>query len=116
MEFLVQGLQLRHGENHPELYEGNTLTAIEKLRELAIMPDDTAEQLRADYLFLRRIEHYLQIFEDRQIHALPTDPEDLGVFARRLHGIDATAEDFQQELEQCLQRVNQTYNTYLAPL
>jgi glutamate-ammonia-ligase adenylyltransferase len=113
IEFLVQGLQLAHCPNHPTLIQGNTLMAIEALSEATIISDAAKKQLTTDYTFLRQIEHYLQILDDRQIHALPSDPEELALLAKRIFGIDSGAHPFMQQLGECTSRVTQAYDTLL---
>ncbi|RLB09767.1 MAG: glutamate-ammonia-ligase adenylyltransferase [Deltaproteobacteria bacterium] len=113
IEFLVQGLQLIYGADYPELMEGNTVKAIKLLENLSILPSDVASTLVEDYYFLRKIEHYLQILEDRQIHALPRDKDQLNALAKRVLGIDSNAAKFMGEVEKCLTRVRKMYVTYL---
>ena len=113
VEFLAQGLQLIHAPERPELLDGNTLRALEELGRAGILPEETAETLAKDYLFLRRVEHCLQLFEDRQTHALPADPTQLDALAKRMLGIEATADTFTEKLQACLTRVREAYETYL---
>jgi glutamate-ammonia-ligase adenylyltransferase len=68
-----------------------------------------AENLRRDYLFLRRIEHYLQIFEDRQTHTLPRDTLELQALSRRMLGPESGATLFLERLEECMTRVEAAY-------
>jgi glutamate-ammonia-ligase adenylyltransferase len=110
VEFLVQALQLIHA---PAVLDGNTLAALEGLRAAGLLEPAEAEALKRDYLFLRRIEHYLQIFEDRQTHTLPSAPAELAALARRTLGTEATAEGFAGELEACLQRVRRSWRAHL---
>jgi glutamate-ammonia-ligase adenylyltransferase len=113
VEFLVQALQLIHA---PAVLDGNTVAALEALRAAGLLPPAEAEGLKRDYLFLRRIEHYLQIFEDRQTHTLPSEPAELAALARRTLGTEATAEGFAGELKACLQRVEQAWRAHLPSL
>ena len=113
IEFLVQGLQLIHGNQHPELFTGNTLQAIDELEEAGLLPPDPAKDLAEDYIFLRRVEHYLQILEDRQIHTLPDDTAELAALAKRMLGTDSNAQVFMRELEHRLVRVHRMYTTHL---
>ncbi len=113
IEFLVQGLQLIHGQAHPELMEGNTVKAIELLQKLYLLPQDEADRLVDDYYFLRKIEHYIQILEDRQIHVLPRDKDQLSALARRVLGHQTSAAKFMDKVEKCLARVRNAYVTYL---
>jgi glutamate-ammonia-ligase adenylyltransferase len=111
VEFLVQALQLMHA---PAVLAGGTLAALEGLRRASVLSSPAAEQLKRDYLFLRRIEHYLQIFEDRQTHTLPAEPSELEALARRTLGTQATAAQFRGELDACLARVAASFAEHLA--
>ncbi len=126
VEFLVQGLQLieagkrKGGSGLREfrrlkqgLLAGNTVDALEVLKEAGIVPPPQAEQLRRDYLFLRRIEHYLQIFEDRQTHTLPSGEADLLALSRRMLGVEAGVPEFRELLDSCMARVADCYRRFL---
>ncbi|MCG6916562.1 MAG: glutamate-ammonia-ligase adenylyltransferase [Deltaproteobacteria bacterium] len=113
VEFLVQGLQLLHAPDHSELLQGNTLIALEKLEQAGIISPHLSNQLREDYLFLRRVEHFLQILEDRQIHALPKDPPELDALAKRMLGIESNGSRFKEEVESCNKRVRKAYIEHL---
>jgi [glutamine synthetase] adenylyltransferase / [glutamine synthetase]-adenylyl-L-tyrosine phosphorylase len=114
VEFMVQGLQLIHGPGNPSLFEGNTLTSLDLLQEARILPSSAVEELKQDYLFLRRVEHCLQILEDRQVHSLPSQPQEMEALGKRVLGVDATAERFLEELTGCLARVRGAYNESLG--
>jgi glutamate-ammonia-ligase adenylyltransferase len=77
------------------------------------LTDGVVSQLKEDYLFLRRIEHYLQIYEDRQIHSLPKDPDELDALAKRVLGIHADGGALTKALEETFARINEAYVTYL---
>jgi glutamate-ammonia-ligase adenylyltransferase len=113
VEFLVQGLQLIHVPEDPSLLHGNTLIALELLREAGIIPEKAAWSLKDVYLFLRQVEHYLQILEDRQVHAVPTERGELNALSKRLLGIDGNAEAFAEKLNSCLREVRSAYTTFL---
>ena len=68
--------------------------------------------MQADYTFLRRVEHILQIFEDCQIHAIPQLGDARAALARRVLGPDSTADRLMIELDTCQQRVRRTYTQY----
>ena len=113
VEFLVQGLQLIHVPENAMLLQGNTLLALDVLQEAGILEKNIVGQLKGDYLFLRRIEHFLQILEDRQIHVLPRDPTDLDVLSKKVLGPDATANAFLDGLNHRFKRINDLYKMYL---
>jgi glutamate-ammonia-ligase adenylyltransferase len=116
VEFLVQALQLIHAPDAPHLLEGNTLRALGGLEERRVISGEQAETLRRDYRFLRRVEHALQLLEDRQTHALPSDPDALGALAGRVARAGREAADaFREELETCMARVRRGAEALLGP-
>jgi glutamate-ammonia-ligase adenylyltransferase len=111
IEFLLQGLQLIHGAEHPSIVTGNTLAGLEALGTAGILPNHVVETLKDDYVHLRRVEHLLQIYGDRQIHALPKDEAECRHLARRLGEEDAGT--FSEQLAQRMERVRTYFTTYL---
>jgi glutamate-ammonia-ligase adenylyltransferase len=116
VEFLVQGLQLIHGPDRPELLTGNTLEALQALEEARLLPETVRAQLAEDYLLLRRVEHFLQILEGLQTHALPKDPAERKALARRLFGREGDETRLAEELEACMLRVRKAYTTHLLEI
>jgi glutamate-ammonia-ligase adenylyltransferase len=114
VEFLAQGLQLVHAREKPELLQGGTLPALRALAAAGALRQETAEQLSSDYLFLRRVEHFLQIYEDRQTHSLPSDPGQLRALARLMLGTGATAEQLVAKLSRRRERVHAEYLRFVA--
>ncbi len=114
VEFLVQGMQLEHAARHPALVTGNTLAALERLAQTRVVSDDFADEIREDYLYLRRVEHYLQLLEDRQVHALPHDETEVRALARRLHGSGADAPMFREKLSETTERVKRRFDDYFS--
>ena len=55
------------------------------------------------------MEHFLQIYEDRQTHNLPRDPAQLRALARLMLGGGATAEQLLTRLSRRLESVQQEY-------
>ncbi|MGA1824011.1 MAG: glutamate-ammonia-ligase adenylyltransferase [bacterium] len=113
IEFLTQGLQLLFIPRYPALLNNNTLTTIELLREAQCLSEKHVAQLKEDYIFLRKVEHYLQILEDRQIHTLPQNSEELLALTKRVLGIKATVGDFMKRLDECFRRTRSIYESYL---
>jgi glutamate-ammonia-ligase adenylyltransferase len=113
VEFMVQGLQLLFSGEKELTIQGNTMLAIESMVEADILPYESAKIIKQDYIFLRRIEHYLQILEDRQIHTLPVDKEQRNALAKRMLGADADGEELLCRLDECLKRVRAAYENYL---
>jgi len=71
VEFIVQSMQLIYGGRHPELDEPNTLKCLEKLSGLGLLPQGTVDELKGSYTFLRNVEHYIQLDQNRQTQSLP---------------------------------------------
>ena len=115
VEFLAQGLQLSNAESHPELVCGGTLPALRQLAAAGILPAAAAEQLAQDYVFLRRVEHFLQIYEDRQTHSLPRNPAQLRALARLMLGSGAGSEQLLAALQERFHRVRAAYEQLLLP-
>jgi glutamate-ammonia-ligase adenylyltransferase len=107
IEFFAQTQQLIFGGRNPELRLRGTC---ETLRALAaaghVEPRATAE-LIADYGFLRKVEHRLQMVADQQTHSLPEDEAGLAAIAAFLGYPDRRA--FEDEMLATLRRVESHY-------
>jgi [glutamine synthetase] adenylyltransferase / [glutamine synthetase]-adenylyl-L-tyrosine phosphorylase len=75
-EFIVQSLQLIRGGREPALQTHSLLNALEQLMHLEVMNGNDAQQLRERYLWLRKVEHCLQQFADKQTQILPDNDLD----------------------------------------
>ena len=73
IEFFAQTQQLIWGGRIRELQVAPTCAALRCLAAAGRIDAVTAEELIKDYRFLRRLEHRLQMVDDLQTHALPTD-------------------------------------------
>jgi len=73
IEFFAQTQQLIWGGRLRELRVGPTCEALRRLAGAGRIDPETAAQLIRDYRFLRRLEHRLQMVDDAQTHALPSD-------------------------------------------
>ncbi len=80
IEFVVQTLQMIH----PSVRTRATLKAIPRLRDEGLLSPSEAHVLSGGYVFLRTIEHYLQMIDYRQNYTLPSDPSAIALLARRL--------------------------------
>ena len=81
IEFFAQTQQLIAGGRHPELRARPTLEALDVLTSSNWITPEARDQLTAAYLFLRRVEHRLQMVADEQTHSLPDDVEAVERFA-----------------------------------
>ena len=82
IEFAVQLLQLVHGRADPSLRSPTTLVALEVLGGAGYVDGEDAARLAAAYRFLRMVEHRLQLWDEAQVHAVPTGGEALERLAR----------------------------------
>lgn len=88
VEFLVQALQLETGAPG-----ANTLEALGRLESAGTLSRDDAAALREAYVFLRAVEHRMQLMENQQVYRLPRRAEDLAHLARTLGFRDPHADD-----------------------
>jgi glutamate-ammonia-ligase adenylyltransferase len=85
VESVVQYLQLRHGPDHPELFEVDTTAShIERLERLALLGPADATALREGWDFLQRLSSRLRIVENRSISDLDEERGDLQYLAQQL--------------------------------
>ncbi|MDK2598542.1 bifunctional [glutamate--ammonia ligase]-adenylyl-L-tyrosine phosphorylase/[glutamate--ammonia-ligase] adenylyltransferase [Pseudoalteromonas obscura] len=73
VEFIVQALQMIRGGREPDLQTPSLLNALRVLASQEVIPASAASALQAQYLYLRRVEQYLQAFNDEQTQTLPED-------------------------------------------
>ena len=115
IEFIVQYLQMAHGARQPELRTGRTLSALRRLHQYGLLPLDDRRTLLEGYLFLRTVEHHLQLMHYRQSQTLPADPVPQRDLARRL-GFDGPdpAEAFLAHYQQHSTAIRDLYLKYIA--
>ena len=108
IEFTVQSFQLIYGGRYRELDEPNTLACLDKLRKLELMPEEAVLQMQRDYIFLRRVEHWLQLDQNRQTRRVPQSEADRERLATAL-GFANGARTFTEELAACGDRVHEHF-------
>jgi glutamate-ammonia-ligase adenylyltransferase len=84
IEFVVQYLQLAFGGEQRDIRSGATLPALPRLAGRGLLTVDEQRVLTDGYVFLRTLEHYLQLMHYQQTHALPSAPGAIQLLARRL--------------------------------
>jgi glutamate-ammonia-ligase adenylyltransferase len=107
IEFFTQTLQLIWGGRLRELRVAPTCTALRRLAATGRIDGQTAETLIADYRFLRRVEHRLQMKDDAQTHRLPANRDGIAELAAFLGYPDA--DRFAAELRAHLASVERHY-------
>ncbi|MCH7774485.1 MAG: hypothetical protein IH784_08790 [Bacteroidetes bacterium] len=75
IEFSLQALQLLNGGKIEGIRNGNTLQSIEELEKAKLLNNMEAKTFSDAYIFYRKIEHYLQLMNNRQTHVIPEEGE-----------------------------------------
>ena len=70
----MQALQLVHGVTSRHVRSPNTLDGLVRLTDAGVLHADEYRRLTDGYVFLRTIEHSLQLMHNQQEHTMPTDP------------------------------------------
>ena len=115
VEFTVQFLQLAYGVDRPEILSGNTLDGLVRLSSAGLLSVEEHRTLAEGYVFLRTIEHFLQMMHYRQTHELPEDRASLSQLALRLgfQG-EQPAIPFLERYEQHCAAIRAIYLRYLG--
>ena len=116
IEFFVQILQLVSAARHAELRTTNTLEVLESLRKLNFIGAGEEQDIRAAYLFLRRLENRLQMADEKQVHALPDDDAGRIRVARSLNAEGQTDEEILAGFEQRLYTYRRTAEKYFEKI
>ena len=107
IELFAQVFLLLYGGERPALRTGHTLTALQELGSAGFIEPDVQRDLAAAYIFLRNVEHGLQVAEGQQTHSLSGTERGLRALARRL-GFD-TLETLEGVLGRHRERVHAVY-------
>jgi [glutamine synthetase] adenylyltransferase / [glutamine synthetase]-adenylyl-L-tyrosine phosphorylase len=105
IEFAVQLLQLVHGPADPAIRQRGTLPALAALAEGGYVDEGDANLFAGAYLFLRTVEHRLQLRQLRRTHTLPDDEDGLQHLARACGFRDLPVRPARAEFEKELVRV-----------
>ena len=111
VEFLAQMFQLMRGGTDPRFRARPTLEVLSLIEKKGILPAGEVRALQDAYVFLRRLEHRIQIWEDQQTHYLPDDDSARARLAQSMGGPDVTAKttQFLAELEGHQNKVAQLF-------
>lgn len=91
VEFVVQYLQLAHGNQYPDLRGRATLQILPRLAHHRLLTGDETRILADGYTLMRTIEHYIQVMHYQQTYTMPSDPSALALLAGRLGFKDTDA-------------------------
>jgi glutamate-ammonia-ligase adenylyltransferase len=118
VEFLVQYLQLVHGERHPRLRVANTLEALHALHLEGLLASEDYDRLASGYKFLRRLENKLRLVHDQSVSELAADAAYLAKLARHLGYPDRPhrpEQVFIDEYNQITKGIREVFDRHLAP-
>ncbi len=107
IEFFVQTQQLIFGGRRPRLRGARTLDMLAELHAEGWVTKQAVDDLSEAYIFLRAIEHRLQMIGDEQTQRLPFEDESLTRFAK-FCGY-ASLEKFVEAMTRRLRRVERHY-------
>lgn len=112
VEFIVQGLQLLNGGRNPDVREHNTLRALALLNKSDLLSASEKDSLASSYVFLRRLEHRLQMVDNMQTHELPGKKEELEILARRMG--KESAPSLQRDYSEVIRQVRRIFDRVFA--
>jgi glutamate-ammonia-ligase adenylyltransferase len=118
VEFFVQTVQVLAGRKVPALLDRSTLGSLNRLARKKLLSIEDREALTAAYLFLRDVEHKLQMVHDLQTHAIPESSEELERCAVRIgYGTEdrkKAAELFQADHKRHTEMVHRTFRSFFV--
>lgn len=108
-EFFVQALQIEHGREIPAIITGNTWLALRALHKEDLITKEERDLLSEHYVFLRTVEHRLQLYAMQQAHLLPESKVEFKKLALRMGYRPQLGEDpssqFRRDLERAYQEL-----------
>ena len=107
IEFFVQTQQLIAGGRSPQLRGAGTLAMLNELYVLGWITHEVRDTLERDYLYLRQLEHRIQMIADEQTHIIPADEAHLSRVAYLMGYFDVN--DFNTECLSILESVEKHY-------
>jgi [glutamine synthetase] adenylyltransferase / [glutamine synthetase]-adenylyl-L-tyrosine phosphorylase len=113
IEFFAQTQQLIWGGRMRDLRVRSTCEALRHLAAAGRIDPFVATELIANYRFLRRLEHRLQMVDDAQTHTLP--PDDDGIERIAVFLGYPRADPFVADLLACLGSVERRYAELFEP-
>ena len=117
IEFIAQVLQLLHGGRIPDVRFGSTVEILYELERHGLVPYRTARELADSYEFLRRLEHALQYWEDRQTQVLAAGGDNrrwVGQALERAAPNLFQAQSFDDALDAHRERVHRAFQSMLG--
>src|SRR3989338_7257369 len=114
IEFFIQTIHLINGGKDKAIREKNTLRSIELLKQRGYIPEQDASVLTHAYIFLRNLEHRIQIVEGRQTQVIPAKAAETERLAKMLEFFDTSemkaADRFWDEYKNQTENVHEIYD------
>jgi glutamate-ammonia-ligase adenylyltransferase len=119
IEFLAQCLQRLYGGQDAWVRSGGTLFALRKLNDKGWLSDHDYARLTNSYVFLRKVEHCVQLELGQQTHRLPAGGRALDRLARRV-GVaagwrESSGKTLLQKLQDGFEKVDEIYQRVIHP-
>jgi len=112
IEFFVHTFQLLYGGEQTKIRRRSLLNSLDALMREGFLSEADCRLLSESYLFLRRLEHLLQMREDLQIYSLPSQEDELNIIARKMHLKDN--QQFTAALRLKRLKIRDMYNSLLG--
>lgn len=112
VEFIVQSFQLIRGGQEPSLQKASLLFSLNSLVTLDIFTQAEATLLQQNYFYLRKVEHCLQQFDDKQTQVLPDDEINKARLAQVMN--ETNFESLLSTLRSHMKNVNHQFETLIG--
>ena len=112
IEFFVQTFQLLYGGERKNVRKAMLTQTLKELWEEGILSREDVRTLSTSYLFLRRLEHILQMRDDLQTYSLPSKPDEMKILSKKMHFQNEN--EFTSELKVKRLMVRDMYNSLLG--
>jgi glutamate-ammonia-ligase adenylyltransferase len=110
IEFIAQALQLAFGGRDPWLRAPHTLISLGRLADRQLIRESERTELSDAYVFLRKLEHRLQMEHGLQTHSVPDEPSRRQLIAHRMNIAGDALTRFDRELEMHATHVRAAYD------
>ena len=116
IEFVIQALQLIYAGRDRALREKNALKALHMLSQKGLITYQEHAVLSKAYVFLRTVEHRIQIVDDLQTQTLPSEERELRALARSAGYIEGNkeAESLLRDYTEHTRKVRSIYDDLFA--
>ncbi len=114
VEFFAQALTLTFGGRLSHLRRPDTLSSLKALAAEGIITQQDADELSSAYIFLRTVEHRLQLKEMTRTQLLPKGLPAMETLGRSMGHENEPVKKFDKELHAHMDRVRIRYDQLLA--